>query len=188
VPFVISFFIFISKSLQFVVYNKTFVLEHNSLVLHISFNPHWHSIYLTARPEFSKVFRHFQFLQNFMYIMAFRKAVRCFLIIFLVVLLAGGHPVAAGPGGYVTLINGSPYDWKLVCSHENQMHWKPAPIIPAGTSKEQYFEYWHDWGNNRDCGAEVTYELVGSPMPASFQLQARQSGGKGIQVQFQGDH
>jgi hypothetical protein len=119
--------------------------------------------------------------------MPFRKTVRCFPIFFLVVLLTGGHPVAAGPGGYVALINGSPYDWKLVYSHEYQMDWKPAPIIPAGTSKEQYFEYWHDWGNNGDCGAEATYELVGSPMPASFQLQARQSGGKGIQVQFLGD-
>jgi hypothetical protein len=116
--------------------------------------------------------------------MHFGKGVRCFLMAFLTALLTRGHLVAAGPGGYVTLINGSPYDWKLTFSHEHQMDWKPAPIISTGTSIEQYFEYWYDWGDNGDCGAEATYELVGSPVPASFQLQARQSGGKRIQVQF----
>jgi hypothetical protein len=103
---------------------------------------------------------------------------------FLISFFIGGHLVVVGPGGYVTLINGSPYDWKLTYSHEYQMDWKPAPIISTGTSIEQYFEYWYDWGDNGDCGAETTYELVGSPVPASFQLQARQSGEKRIQVQF----
>ncbi len=65
------------------------------------------------------------------------------------------------------------------------MDWKPASIIPAGTSFEQYFEYWYDWWDNGDDGAEATYELVDSPQPASFQLQARQSGGKRLQIQFQ---
>jgi hypothetical protein len=94
--------------------------------------------------------------------------------------------VAAGPGGYVTLINGSPFDWKLTYSHAYQMDWKPAEIIRAGESHEQYLEYWYHWGDNGDDAAEATYELVGSPVPASFQLQARQDGGKHLQVQYHG--
>src|ERR1700712_3210328 len=81
--------------------------------------------------------------------------------------------VAAGPGGYVNLINASPYDWKLTYSHSYQMDWQPAALIPAGTNHEQYLEWWYHHGNNGDCAAEATYELVGSPGTA-FQLQARQ--------------
>ncbi|KAN0108175.1 PLC-like phosphodiesterase [Hyaloscypha variabilis] len=92
--------------------------------------------------------------------------------------------VAAGPGGYVTLINGSPYDWKLTYSHSYQMDWKPAAVIPAGRSHQQYLEFWYHWGDNGDSAAEATYELVGSPEKATFQLQARQSNGKKIRVQY----
>ncbi|KAE9377813.1 PLC-like phosphodiesterase [Stipitochalara longipes BDJ] len=92
--------------------------------------------------------------------------------------------VAAGPGGYVTLINGSPYDWKLTYSHSYQMDWKPVAVIPAGASHQQYLEYWYQWGEKGDCAAEATYELVGSPEKAMFQLQARQSNGKNIRIQY----
>lgn len=64
------------------------------------------------------------------------------------------------------------------------MDWKFPTTIPAGTTQEQYFEWWYDHGPNGDCGAEATYELVGSPEPASFTVQARQKKGKRIEIQF----
>jgi hypothetical protein len=64
------------------------------------------------------------------------------------------------------------------------MDWQPAQLIPAGGSHAQYVEWWYDWGDNGDCGAEATYELVGSPVPSSFTLQARQHNGKNIRVQY----
>ncbi|PMD27267.1 PLC-like phosphodiesterase [Hyaloscypha hepaticicola] len=88
--------------------------------------------------------------------------------------------VEAGTGGYVTLINASPYDWNLTYSHSYQMDFKPAQLIPAGTSHEQYVEFYY----NKDDAAEATYELVGSSEPASFQLQARGSGGMHLQVYY----
>jgi hypothetical protein len=92
--------------------------------------------------------------------------------------------VTAGPGGFVTLINASPYDWKLIYSHSYQMEWQPAKLIPAGTSHEQYLEYWYNHGDNGDDAAEATYELVGSHVPSSFQLQARQSRGKHLRIEY----
>ncbi|KAH8786043.1 PLC-like phosphodiesterase [Hyaloscypha finlandica] len=92
--------------------------------------------------------------------------------------------VAAGPGGYVTLINASPYDWKLTYSHSYQMDWQPAALIPAGESHEQYLEWWYHRGDIGDCAAEATYELVGSPRKEAFQLKATQSAGKDLQIQY----
>lgn len=47
-------------------------------------------------------------------------------------LLAGVQPVLAGPGGFVSLINATPFDWVLVNQHEYQMEWQPKQIIHAG--------------------------------------------------------
>ncbi|KAF4625880.1 hypothetical protein G7Y89_g12282 [Cudoniella acicularis] len=100
-------------------------------------------------------------------------------------LAACGQIAWAGPGGYVSLINGTPYNWTLVYSHSYQMDWKPADIIPAGSSHQQYFEYWYHHGNSGDCAAEATYVLENSPTPARFTLQARQNGGgKRIEIQY----
>ncbi|KAH6722288.1 PLC-like phosphodiesterase [Leptodontidium sp. MPI-SDFR-AT-0119] len=99
-------------------------------------------------------------------------------------LVSGSHLVAAGPGGYVELANLTPYEWKLKYTHSYHMDWKFPTTIPAGTTQEQYFEWWYDHGPNGDCGAEATYELVGSPEPASFTVQARQKKGKRIEIQF----
>ncbi|CZS90478.1 uncharacterized protein RAG0_01550 [Rhynchosporium agropyri] len=92
--------------------------------------------------------------------------------------------VSAGPGGYVQLANLTPYDWKLKSIHSYHMRWDFRDTIPAGTAKEQYFEWKKDHGPNGDCGAEATYELVGSPEPASFTVQARQNNGKHIDIQY----
>lgn len=35
-------------------------------------------------------------------------------------------------GGYVTLINATPYDWNLTSIHQNQMEYDFPRLIPAG--------------------------------------------------------
>ncbi|KAH7356740.1 hypothetical protein BKA65DRAFT_524083 [Rhexocercosporidium sp. MPI-PUGE-AT-0058] len=92
--------------------------------------------------------------------------------------------VTAGPGGYLELANLTPYDWKLKYTHSYHMDWQFPSTIPARTTQEQYFEWWYDHGPNGDCGAEATYELVGSPAPASFTVQARQRKGRRIEIQY----
>lgn len=54
------------------------------------------------------------------------------------VFLAGVQTVLAGPGGFVSLINATPFDWVLVYQHEYQMEWQPKKIIPAGKSPVTY--------------------------------------------------
>jgi hypothetical protein len=129
---------------------------------------------LHSHPNLVQQFRDFQFLDNSAGIMHIGEAI---LTLFLSTLISF---VEAGTGGYVTLINASPYDWKLTYSHSYQMDFKPAQLIPAGTSHEQYVEFYY----NRDDAAEATYELIGSPEPASFQLQARGSEGMHLQVSY----
>ena len=102
----------------------------------------------------------------------------------LLCLLSGVSLVLASPGGYVELANLTPYDWKLKYTHSYHMDWKFPLTISAGTTQEQYIEWWYDHGPNGDCGAEATYELVGSPEPASFTVQARQNNGKRIEIQY----
>lgn len=65
------------------------------------------------------------------------------------------------------------------------MDWKPAEMIPAGTSHMQYFEYWYQHGDNGNCAAEANYAIENSPTPAQFTVRARQNGGKRIEVQYQ---
>lgn len=43
--------------------------------------------------------------------------------------------VFTGPGVWIEIDNGTPYDWKLVASHQYQMEWKPAEVIEAGRSR-----------------------------------------------------
>lgn len=40
--------------------------------------------------------------------------------------------VLAGPGGFLTLINATPFDWKLTYKHSYQTTWEPADIVAAG--------------------------------------------------------
>lgn len=91
--------------------------------------------------------------------------------------------VSAGPGGWITLINSTPYEWRLTYTHQYQMRWDSATVVSSGTSKEFYYEF----KRNGDDGAEATYRLVGHPTGASFTVQARGSGQRRIQVQYH-DH
>ena len=59
-------------------------------------------------------------------------------IVKLFAFLALVHGVLAGPGGWVEIDNGTPYNWKLVNSHSYQMDWRPAEIIEAGKSTSHH--------------------------------------------------
>ncbi|KUJ12043.1 PLC-like phosphodiesterase [Mollisia scopiformis] len=97
-------------------------------------------------------------------------------------LLCGAKLVLAGPGGYLQLVNLSPYNWQLTYQHSYHMDWIPGDLIPAGGRHEQYVEWWYHWGDNGDCGAEATYQLVGTDL--SFTIQARQTGGKKLLIEY----
>ncbi|CAG8952238.1 hypothetical protein HYFRA_00000978 [Hymenoscyphus fraxineus] len=60
-----------------------------------------------------------------------------------IALLAGVEQVMAGPGGYVSLVNASPYDWVLLYKHEYQMDWQPKDVIPAGKTLEYTSDFAH---------------------------------------------
>ncbi|TAQ91414.1 hypothetical protein B7494_g258 [Chlorociboria aeruginascens] len=88
--------------------------------------------------------------------------------------------VAEHIGGAVTLINATPYDWKLAQRHEYQMDWKFPATIPAGSAHEQWIKFLWDHG---DDAAEATYAFVGAPNPQSFTLQAHQHSRR-VEVQY----
>jgi hypothetical protein len=88
--------------------------------------------------------------------------------------------LAKARAGYVTLINATPYDWKLSGSHSYQVEWNFPKIVKAGTSYEQYIKFNKD---HHDDGAEAFYYLENSPSPASFIIMARPP--KHIKIQFQ---
>lgn len=53
-------------------------------------------------------------------------------ILKLFAVLALVHGALAGPGGFIEIDNGTPYDWKLVNSHSYQLSWNPVKVIAAG--------------------------------------------------------
>ena len=96
------------------------------------------------------------------------------------VCLASQLALARPRAGYVTLINATPYDWKLISNHFYQVEWDFPGVIKAGTSQEQYVKFKKD---HHDDGAEAVYSLEKSPSPASFIVKARAP--KHIEIQFQ---
>lgn len=83
-----------------------------------------------------------------------------------------------GTGAYISLVNLTPHDWKLVYTHSYQVQFEGTPqVIPSGSTQDTWVEF-HLKPLNNDCAGEITYELVSSPLPASFTLRARDSGGK----------
>ncbi|KAF8855094.1 PLC-like phosphodiesterase [Acephala macrosclerotiorum] len=97
-------------------------------------------------------------------------------------LLITANLAFTGPGGHLEMVNLSPYDWKLTYQHSYHMDWEPWDLIPIGSKLEQYVEWWYHWGDNGDCAAEATYSLIGTDL--SFTIQARQSGGKKLLVEY----
>ncbi|OCK83889.1 PLC-like phosphodiesterase [Lepidopterella palustris CBS 459.81] len=75
-----------------------------------------------------------------------------------------------GYGGYMTLINGSPYDWTLAGQHSYQMSTWNWPTVSAGKSNKVYIEYGTS-GSTRDDGGEAYYAL--SDTSNTFEIQAK---------------
>ena len=79
--------------------------------------------------------------------------------------------IGKSPQGTINLINGTPYNWKLVNMHEYQMYWWYPDIIPAGGSFESDVKFRNN--GHKDDAAEAHFILEGAPKPMSFTLQAR---------------
>ncbi|KAG0652410.1 hypothetical protein D0Z07_1003 [Hyphodiscus hymeniophilus] len=103
-----------------------------------------------------------------------------FLQILAIILFLAIPSFAKSKVGYVTLINATPYDWKLTDSHSYQVEWSFPKEVKAGTAHEQYIKFKK---NHRDDTAEAFYSLENSPSPASFIIKARAP--RHIEVQFQ---
>ncbi|KAF2814969.1 PLC-like phosphodiesterase [Mytilinidion resinicola] len=75
-----------------------------------------------------------------------------------------------GWGGYMTLVNGSPFDWTVTGSHSYQMSTWNWPTISAGKSSKVYVEYAIKGSTGDDAG-EAYYKLAGTSN--TFQIQAK---------------
>ncbi|KAF2141878.1 uncharacterized protein K452DRAFT_34954 [Aplosporella prunicola CBS 121167] len=87
-----------------------------------------------------------------------------------------------GQGGYVDLINGTPYPWTLTGQHSYQMEsWSFPSTISSGQSVPVYIEWNQEPGKHQaDDGGEAVYAIQGAS--AAFQVQARNTKGFTIEV------
>ncbi|KAF2090633.1 PLC-like phosphodiesterase, partial [Saccharata proteae CBS 121410] len=85
-------------------------------------------------------------------------------------------------GGYIDLVNGSPYTWQLAAHTSYQMAtWSFPTTITSGQSSSVYVEWEQGLGKDQnDDGGEANYTLEGTS--AGFQVQARNPDGFNIQV------
>jgi hypothetical protein len=91
-----------------------------------------------------------------------------------------------GQGGRITLVNGTPYDWRNTYHHSYQMNsWTFPETIPAGSTASVYVE-WSEgiFEHKGDDAGEVTYTL--GPSGANFQVQARAGNGFDLRVVLTG--
>ncbi len=104
---------------------------------------------------------------------------RCHRVVLLAVVLFGLLPSVgkAGPGGFITLVNGTPYNWTSSDPFERQMNsWSFPDVITAGSTATLYVE-WSDSASQNvknDYGA-VTFSLAGTGL--TFQLEATAASG-----------
>ncbi|KAF2203413.1 PLC-like phosphodiesterase [Delitschia confertaspora ATCC 74209] len=75
-----------------------------------------------------------------------------------------------GYGGYMTLLNGSPYDWTLSSQHAYQMDSWNWPTVAAGTAAKVYVEYGTK-GHTSDDAGEAYYKI--SSTSNTFSIQAK---------------
>ncbi|KAF1837298.1 PLC-like phosphodiesterase [Decorospora gaudefroyi] len=66
-----------------------------------------------------------------------------------------------GWGGYLTLLNGSPFDWTLSSQHSYQMDSWKWPTISAGKASKVYVEFGTK-GNIRDDAGEAYFNIAGT--------------------------
>ena len=101
--------------------------------------------------------------------------------------------VAMGMGGFLTLINATPYEWDLIYHHSFCMNgWDsafPTSIGPGGAERIYVeFDTWEVFDDTQDA-AEAIYSFGPSSSPFSFQVQARGNSGANVfdphlQIQF----
>ncbi len=80
-----------------------------------------------------------------------------------------------GQGGYIALVNGTPYDWTRTDQHSYQMHWDFPERVRAGTTENVYVEW--DQGvftTVADDAGDATYHLEGTPY--TFEVRASAAG------------
>ncbi|HEY7767962.1 MAG TPA: hypothetical protein VIB55_07250, partial [Longimicrobium sp.] len=87
-----------------------------------------------------------------------------------------------GQGGKITLVNGTPYNWRNTYHHSYQMNsWTFPDTIAAGTTASVYVEWSQGFfEHSGDDAGEVTYTL--GPSGANFQVQARAGNGFDLRV------
>jgi len=90
-----------------------------------------------------------------------------------------------GQGGYITLVNGTPYNWVCTYNHSYQMNSWKFPDIASGKTAHVYVEW--DQGIFKtvsDDSGDATYSLQGTPY--SFSIQARANKGFDLAVVLSG--
>ncbi|KAF9459494.1 PLC-like phosphodiesterase [Collybia nuda] len=88
-----------------------------------------------------------------------------------------------GQGGYINLINGSPYAWQQTYKHSYQMNaWGFPSTVASGKVQTVYVE-WDEAHTTKDDAGEVTY-TISNPTSSSFQIQARATSGFMLQNWF----
>jgi hypothetical protein len=76
----------------------------------------------------------------------------------------------AGQGGFITLVNGTPYNWRSSDLSARQMNsWSFPEVIMAGSTSTQYVEWSDSFSTKNDHGT-VTFSLEGTDL--AFQLEA----------------
>ncbi|KAF2007103.1 PLC-like phosphodiesterase, partial [Amniculicola lignicola CBS 123094] len=88
-----------------------------------------------------------------------------------------------GYGGYLTLLNGSPFDWTLAGQHSYQMPTWSWPTISAGKSAKVYVEFGTS-GHTGDDAGEAYYSIPGTPN--KFQILARKPGDYKLTINLDG--
>lgn len=89
-----------------------------------------------------------------------------------------------GQGGYITLVNGTPYDWTRTNTRHYQMNaWSFPERIAAGTTATVYVEWdQHIFHTESDDSGSADYALNGTSY--TFQIQARAKDGFNLSVVF----
>ncbi len=102
---------------------------------------------------------------------------RCHRVVLLALVLFGLLPSVgkAAQGGFITLVNGTPYDWRSSDLFERQMDaWSFPEVITAGSTATQYVEWSDSTPVKNDYGV-VTFSLEGTGL--TFQLEATAASG-----------
>lgn len=88
----------------------------------------------------------------------------------------------AGQGGLITLVNGTPYNWRSSKQTSSNMNsWGFPDVITAGSTATVYVE-WVEWARPASQYGYVTFYLEGTDQ--SFRIAANAVGGYNLRVGF----